>query len=238
MKFARQNMSKGLRTRDLPKWVHKGIASAFNTWLDMAGEWLNSAPEYLVTVSIAEQIRRNVDANQRTVLLEPSVSETLKKAGGIQRGKNAEKLRHTGRYDIVIGHKDMRPRAVIEVKSPRWHPLDKPMRSDLNRLCKTLLQNKNGTNIHSALMAIYVASRAPTRKDETARSRLERKWALEMPTNLKDCSWATNKLQFSSNLNFRVHTKFYDYESTDGKFAWGSVCIEITRKPPSQLKEI
>lgn len=228
-------MSKGLRTRDLPKWIKKGIKSAFDEWMDMSGEWLNSAPEYLVTVHIAQQLKKNVDAKQRSIFLEPSVSETLDDAGGIQRGPNAKALRATGRYDIVIGHKDMRPRAVIEVKSPLWNPMEQSMKKDLKRLCKTLLQNRDNTQIHSALMAIYVASREPDRKDATAKDRLRRKWADELPDALKGCEWAgAEKKRFVNNLNFKTHTHFYDHIVGEEKLAWGSVCIEITRKTPSQ----
>lgn len=231
-------MSKGLRTRDLPKWIKKGIESAFTEWLDMSGEWLNSAPEYMVTMHIAQQLKKNVDPKQRTIFMEPSVSKILYEAGGIQRGPNAEVLRTTGRYDIVIGHKDLRPRAVIEVKSPMWHPMATPMIADLHRLCKTLLQNKDGTQIHSALMAIYVPSRTPRRKDETAKSRLSRKWVDQMPDALKKCEWAKGKkATYLKNLTFKTHTHLHDHRVGDETYAWGSVCIEITRKTPSQKKK-
>ena len=62
-------MSRGLRTQDLPKWIKKGIDSAFREWLNMSGEWLNTAPEYFVTVHIAQQLKRNVDTNQRTIFM-------------------------------------------------------------------------------------------------------------------------------------------------------------------------
>ena len=229
-------MSNGLRTRDLPKWITKGIESAFHEWQNISGEWLNSAPEYLVSVHIAQQIKKNVAVSKRTIFLEPSVSKTLTKAGGIQRGPNATKLRSSGRYDIAIGHKDMRPRSVIEVKSPVWNPMQRSMVTDLNRLCKTLLQNKDGTQIHSALMAIYVSSQVPKRIDNTAKDWVVRKWKHEMPERLKSCKWAkSSKGKFLENLNFKVHTKFHPYQAEGETFAWGSVCIEITRKPTSQL---
>ncbi len=231
-------MSKGLRTRDLPRWIRKGIESAFKEWMDMSGEWLNSAPEYLVTVHIAQQLRKKFDANQRSIFLEPSVSKTLEDAGGIQRGPNAKALRSTGRYDIVVGHKDMRPRAVIEVKSPLWNPMESTMKKDLARLCKTLLQNRDGTQIHSALMGIYVSSRVPERNDATAKDRLHRKWVVDMPEDLKKCEWAgAGKDRFLKNLNFKTHIHLYDHIVGDEKLAWGSVCIEITRKTPSQKKQ-
>lgn len=230
-------MSRSFRTADLSKWIRKGIESAFVEWMNMSGEWLNSAPEYLVTVHIAQQLRKNVDASQRSIFLEPSVSKTLDEAGGIQRGPNAKALRSTGRYDIVIGHKDMRPRAVIEVKSPLWNYMGDAMNKDLKRLCKTLLQNKDGTQIHSALMGIYVASSEPTRKDATAKDRLHRKWVEEMPDALTKCDWAgPGKNKYLNNLNFKTHTHLYDHKVGDEMFAWGSVCIEITRKTPSQKK--
>lgn len=228
-------MSRGLSTRDLPKWIKKGIDSAFKEWLDMSGEWLNTAPEYLVTVHIAQQLKRNVDANQRTIFIEPTVNKTLEKAGGIQPGPNAKKLRSTGRYDLVIGHQDLRPRAVIEVKSPMWHPLQKSMVKDLNRLCRTLLQNQDGTQIKSALMAIYIASRTPKAKDETAKSRLQRKWVEQMPKDLKECGWAEgSKTRYLNNLNFKTHIHLHDHKVGDQLYAWGSVCIEITRKTQAQ----
>jgi hypothetical protein len=230
-------MSRGLRTRDLPKWIKKGIDSAFKEWLNMSGEWLNSAPEYMVTVNIAQQLKKNVSKNRRSIFMEPSVAKTLDEAGGIQPGPNAKKLRSTGRYDIVIGHQNFRPRAIIEVKSPMWHPMQKSMVKDLNRLCGTLLQNRDGTHIHSALMAMYVSARTPKAIDESAMSRLNRKWAVQMPKDLELCGWAGgSKAKYLKFLNFDTHIHLHDHWVGDELFAWGSVCIEITRKPPSQIK--
>lgn len=232
-------MSKGLRAKELPQLIQDGIKSAFDEWKDMSGDWLNSAPEYLVSVHIAQKIRAGIEPGKRTIFLEPSVSETLTRAGAVQPGPNAAKLRASGRYDIVVGQGNFRPRAVIEVKSPMIHPMHKSMINDLNRLCRTLLQKKKSTQIHSALMAIYVPSRTPNKIDISARDRLQRKWLDQLPQKLKDCDWAKRSKKFySTRLNFKVHATIYDHQVSTEKWAWGSVCIEITRKTPAELTAI
>ena len=112
------------------------------------------------------------------------------------------------------------------------------MVKDLTRLCDTLLQNREGTHIHSALMAMYVSARTPKAIDESAMLRLNRKWAVQMPKDLELCGWAGgSKAKYLKFLNFDTHIHLHDHWVGEELFAWGSVCIEITRKPLSQRKK-
>lgn len=109
-------MSRGLQTKLVPFWVAKGIEAAFKEWEEMSGEWLWTAPEYFLTVKVAQQLRKAIPASQRTLLMEPQVSHVLESAGGVQCGPKAVHLRIGGRLDIVLGHGRGTPRVVIELE--------------------------------------------------------------------------------------------------------------------------
>ena len=182
-------MSRGFPSARLSGWVLDGIESAFDEWLEMSGEWLKSAPEYLMTVKVAQTLKAAIPPGQRTLLMEPHVATVLDEAGGIQRGPKAGKLRAGGRYDIVLGQGNGVPRAVIELKNPLWHR-GGAARSDLHRICRSLLQGKTHTQLYTGVFAFYTSSALPLKKDKSAGERLQRKWVQEWQADLQTWSWA------------------------------------------------
>ncbi len=229
-------MSKGFPSAQLSGWVLDGIEAAFDDWLDMSGEWLKTAPEYLLTVKVAQRLTAVIPSSKRTLLMEPHVASVLAEAGGVQRGPKATKLRSGGRYDIVLGHGNGVPRAVIELKNPLW-ARGAAARSDLDRICHSLLQGKSKTQLYTGLFAFYTSSAQPAAKDAFAKERLQRKWVDEWRSELQSWAWAgKNENRYRRNLKIglaaRIHERAYGAET----HAWAAICVQITRKPRNKAK--
>ena len=228
-------MSRGFDTKNVPDWVLNGIESAFEEWMEMSGEWLKTAPEYLLTVSVAQTIKNAVPAGQRTLLMEPHVAKTLDEAGGVQRGPKATKLRAGGRFDIVLGHGDGRPRTVIEMKNPLWTPMGKAALNDLHRICRALLQGRAKTQLYSGVFAFYTSSAVPKRKDSSAQERLNRKWVKDWEPALLNWDWAgSDKTRYNTHLKLSVKARIHERSMNGAMHAWAAVCVHITRKPKTR----
>jgi hypothetical protein len=228
-------MSKGFPSAKLAGWVLDGIEAAFDDWLGMSGEWLKTAPEYLLTVKVAQRLTTAIPAAKRTLLMEPHVASTLSDAGGIQRGPNASKLRAGGRYDIVLGHGNGVPRAVIELKNPLWVRGGAAL-ADLDRICYSLMQGKAKTQLYTGLFAFYTSSAVPAKKDSSAKNRLERKWLTEWQRELESWEWAGKNLnKYSKHLKIALSARIHERPFGAATHAWAAVCVQITRKPRRKL---
>jgi len=228
-------MSKGFPSAQLSGWVLAGIEAAFDDWLDMSGEWLSTAPEYLLTVKVAQKLTAAIPASKRTLLMEPQVARTLADAGGVQRGRKATKLRLGGRYDIVLGHGNGVPRAVIELKNPLW-ARSAAARSDLDRICHSLLQGKAKTQLYTGLFAFYTSSAQPTAKDASAKERLQRKWVTEWHQHLQSWAWAgKHESRYRKHLKVELTARIHERPLGAEAHAWAAVCVQVTRKSRAQL---
>jgi hypothetical protein len=224
-------MSNSLQTRMVPQWVAEGIENAFSEWLEMSGEWLKTAPEYHLTVKVAQHLLQQIPQTKRKLLMEPHVAKSLAEAGGIQTGPNAKRLRAGGRFDIVLGHGDGRPRTIIELKSPLWNPMGASAKKDLHRICRALLQGKASTQLHNGVFALYTSSAVPKRKDATAKSRLLRKWVTEWRPELQSWTWAeSDKSRYQKNLLIDVGAKVHELKFNGKTHAWAAVCVQIRRR--------
>lgn len=231
-------MSRGFDTKRVPGWVLDGIESAFTDWMEMSGEWLKTAPEYLLTVRVAQTLQSTIPAGKRTLLMEPHVAKTLDDAGGIQRGPKATKLRAGGRFDIVLGHGNGRPRTVIEMKNPLWTPMGKAALNDLHRISRALLQGRAKTQLLSGVFAFYTSSAVPKRKDISARERLERRWVREWEPALQTWDWAgAAKKRYSKHLRLSVKARINEMQMNGALHAWAAICVQITRKSPLRVAE-
>ncbi len=224
-------MSRGFPSDQLSGWVLDGIEAAFADWLEMSGEWLKTAPEYLLTVRVAQALTAAIPASKRTLLMEPMVSRTLQDAGGVQRGPKVNKLRASGRYGIVLGHGNVKPRAVIELKSPLWDRGALAV-SDLDRICQSLLQGKAKTQLYTGIFAFYTSSGTPTTKDASAKERLQRKWVTEWEQELQNWKWAgKHRKHYSEHLRIELSARIHERASGSSTDAWAAVCVQITRRP-------
>ena len=169
-------MSRGFNTRHIPKMVRDGIKNAYYDWEAMCGDWLHSAPEYLITVRVADQLMKEIVPTKRTLVMEGPVAKALTDAGSIQRGIKAKKLRHNGRFDIVLGNSRASPKVIIEIKNRIWNPTGDLITKDLNRICEALLHGKEHTNLDVGILGFYTdCAPVRTKTDATASARLEKK---------------------------------------------------------------
>lgn len=220
----------------VPFWVAKGVERAFDEWESMSGEWLRTAPEYFLTVKVAQYLRKVIPASQRTLLMEPEVSTVLKDAGGVQCGPKAKHLRIRGRFDVVLGRSDGRPRVVIELKNGVYNRMGDGVRLDLHRLCHALLHGGELTHLHTGILALFTSRRPPrSRKDATARAYLERRWLTEYRCILQDWKWAGgNRARYARELAIDVGIRLHEREFDGQMHAWAAVVVQIRRKTPSQ----
>ena len=108
-------MSKVIEIEKVAKITCKAIVESkkiYEKWSD--GEWLWNAPEYLLTIKIAESIREQYRKNCLT--LEDNVDYILDSANAKGRGRVANDIRKNGRSDIVLWEK-RQPKVIIEVKN-------------------------------------------------------------------------------------------------------------------------
>jgi hypothetical protein len=228
-------MSKGFPSAKLSDWVLDGIDAAFKEWLEMSGEWLHTAPEYLLTVKVAQKLKKAIPSSKRTLLMEPHVAGVLAGAGGVQRGPKATKLRAGGRYDIVLGHGNRIPRAVIELKNPLWARGGAAW-SDLHRICDSLLHGKAKTQLYTGLFAFYTSSAEPKAKGSSAEAHLQRKWDTEWRPKLESWAWAgNNQGKYSEHLKIALRVRTHPRPFNHSTHAWAAVCVQITRKPRRKL---
>jgi hypothetical protein len=131
------------------------IVDTHETYLEWSGnEWLWNAPEYLLTVKIAEKIA-NIDKN-KFVTLEDNVEKTLNNSNAKGKGRISSKIRANGRFDIVVWWAKGDPRAIIEVKHRVYKFAN--IEEDVNRICETLKRKSFESSIRCGLIAFYMNS--------------------------------------------------------------------------------
>ena len=130
------------------------IIDSHKTYLEWSGnEWLWNAPEYLLTVKIAEKLA-NIDKN-KFITLEDNVEKTLDNAGAKGQGKISSKIRVNGRYEIVLWWAKGDPRAIIEVKHRVYKFAN--IEEDIIRICETLKRKSSDSSIKYGLIAFYMS---------------------------------------------------------------------------------
>lgn len=124
----------------LRKRMIRGILKAWKSHRKMSSAPFARAPEYLVTVKIAEELST---AGAGKVELEYSVKKALTHGKARKKGKTPLALRNDGRFDILLHWTGEKPRAIIEVK----HPVRKAtvLNADIRRICISL--KKTGLEI-------------------------------------------------------------------------------------------
>ena len=145
---------------DVIKKTLSGIAKAqrdYEAWSD--GLWLWAAPEYMLTMYIAKELRtKSRPTKSRLYLtLESDVRGALEDAGGMGRGKISEAARLGGRSDIMLwrSSNDM-PRVVIEVKRSVSGSATE-IKQDVDRI-STMLRNRDNS-FRRGLVAFYTSVR-------------------------------------------------------------------------------
>ena len=191
---------------DIIKSTLDGIDESMNiyqAWSD--GEWLLKAPEYFITVKIAENISKLYGI--KYITLEDNVKSILNLAKA--KGTTSNISRKNGRFDIVVWGKNGRPRVIIEVKKYVYRV--GKIQEDIERIQEVLKRKKSKSTIEFGLIAFYTSR---TYNAKNAKQKL----ADKMTTMLEEIKEQNNDITFE--MFFRGHEIIKD--DTD---AWASVVI-------------
>jgi len=146
-------MSKAISIEKIIEATLDGIDESMNVYQKWSGgEWLWNAPEYLITVKIAENIA-NLDGN-KYITLEDNVDYILDVSNAKAKGEISDLARTNGRSDIVLWWARGTPRAIIEVKNAVFR-LDK-IAQDIDRIQEVLKSKKLDTSLQFGLIAFYI----------------------------------------------------------------------------------
>ena len=115
-------------------------------------EWLSYAPEYFLTVKIAEEISK-INKN-KFITLEDNVEKTLDISNAKGRGKISTGTRANGRYDIVVWWANGHPRAIIEVKNCVRNY--RKIEEDITRICDSLNRKSKDSTLRHGFIAFYI----------------------------------------------------------------------------------
>ncbi|MBI5696652.1 MAG: hypothetical protein HZC51_13145 [Nitrospirae bacterium] len=112
-------MSDLINQEDVKLSILRGIADAHQDYLHLSGgEWLEWAPEYFITTSIARSVKRSIPLD---IFLENNTREAAQDSGAHGKGRLSKLIRPEGRIDILIyglpdSEENIYPKVVIEVK--------------------------------------------------------------------------------------------------------------------------
>ena len=184
--------------------------SIYQKW--SGGEWLWNAPEYLLTIKIAENISKI--KGSKFITLEDNVDYLLNLANAKGRGKISDKTRKNGRSDIVLWWANGTPRAIIEVKNSVYN--QNKISNDINRIKAILKRKKSKSTLQFGLIAFYIDRKYKTKN---AKENIENR-IYEIFSEVK------NKYP---DITFRLYFRQKEiYE--DNTSAWSSVVFLIKVK--------
>ena len=206
-------MSKAISIEKIIEATLDGIDESMEIYQKWSGgEWLWNAPEYLITVKIAENIA-NLDGN-KYITLEDNVDYILDVSNSKGKGQVSDLTRKNGRSDIVLWWAGGRPRAIIEVKNAVFR-LDK-IAKDIDRIHEILKSKKLDSSLQFGLIAFYIDRGY---KNGNARENIQKK-IYKIYNEIKE-----NYPDLSCKLNFRE--KDIINNDTD---AWSSVVFLLKVK--------
>jgi len=185
-----------------------GIEESFSVYEKWSGgEWLWNAPEYLITVKIAEEIAKI--SQKQLVTLEDNLEYLLDVAGANRKGLISSDIRGNGRSDIVLWWGNRTPRAIIEVKNSVYGitKIDK----DIRRIKSVLKQEKKYSKIQFGVVAFYVDATSKNRGSE-----------LKLIDKINKI-YGKIKSQKKCSLYYRTTSINNDLD------AYGSVCLVLKR---------
>jgi len=146
-------MSKAISIEKIIESTLNGIDESVEVYKKWSGgEWLWNAPEYLITVKIAENIA-NIDGS-KYITLEDNVDYILDVSNTKGKGEVSDSARANGRSDIVLWWANGTPRAIIEVKNAVFR-LDK-ITQDIDSIQEVLKSEKLNTSLQFGLIAFYI----------------------------------------------------------------------------------
>ena len=175
-------MSKATPRKKYEQLILKGIGNADKHWRKWTqGDWLDTAPEYLLSVEIAQSIGAT-----EPVWLEVSAGGVMVESAAKQAGKHHAILDGLKRFDVVIYERSKPlPRAVVEVKHRVYGRLGN-LQKDMKRICVALLKAKRQrlkyraqeeaarSSLMYGFLAYYTSTSVPKNTDPSALARIDR----------------------------------------------------------------
>lgn len=147
-------MSQCVSMDEVVNCALEAIVNAHDEYLIWTnGEWLWNAPEYFLTVKIAEKIA-NLEKT-KFVTMEDNVDYILDHAHAKGSGRMHSDIRKNGRFDIVLWWATGAPRAVIEVKN--GVNVFNKITDDIRRIKEVLNRKIGVSKIQFGLMAFYIS---------------------------------------------------------------------------------
>jgi hypothetical protein len=148
--IGKRSMAKISKDEILEACVN-GICKSFDKYLEWSGgEWLWHAPEYFLTVNIANELWA-IDKTSKYITLEDNVRKTLTVADAKIKGKLSKQIRPNGRSDIVLWWGNGQPRGIIEVKHAIYN--FEALKEDIDRILGILKQD---SKIEFGITTFYI----------------------------------------------------------------------------------
>jgi hypothetical protein len=190
--------------------VLKGIELSqkkYEAW--SGGWWLWAAPEYLITVNVAENIAKL--AGSKYITLEESSRDAIEDAGAKGRGRLPRTIREHGRVDIVLWWASETPRAIIEIKNQIY--TNAQYIKDVERIKEFLKRNSQSSTLQFGLLAFYDSADEDIHKnaDEKITAHVER-------------IYQNSTLLLGEKFKIQ---KFLTKIHSDEESAWAGVCFLI-----------
>ena len=160
------------------------------------GDWLLTAPEYLISTNIAYCI--SLIDGPKYITLENNVKTALDDAGALGKGRLKDSIRSNGKVDILVWWGKGSPRAVIEVKN-QIHYFTQ-VEADINRIIAMLNRKDGEHSIQFGILAFYTSTSDLEKK--TAKERIEDRLNTIMNSVKDQVGEQCNVNLFKSGPNF------------------------------------
>ena len=210
---------------DLGAAVLKGIQDARRIHRKISRRRFGQAPESWIASILA---RRLAKASGCGIELEARVAEIMDAAGARTRGRIPAKLRHTGRFDIVVWWKSRdTPRALIEVKQRVRKGAIPSLVKDAKRILTALHRGSATSDLDWGCLAFYCHSSPRGSKDRKAARR-------ELEETLRVLRDRVAQLDRDKAFVVRLHEeRKMEEDSTKDDIRYGRACCISIRRNPS-----
>ncbi|MEA2029600.1 MAG: hypothetical protein U9N49_11580 [Campylobacterota bacterium] len=176
-------MGKFMSSNEVVKKTLTAIKESQKLYLEFSGnEWLCNAPEYFITVQIAQKLHL---PNENYITLEDDVDYILTEANALDR----KKIRK-GRFDIVVWWGNGTPRVIIEVKNDVSQYRN--IAQDVERVKKVLSKNTKYSSIQFGLIAFYISKHYISKNPNDEMEALIKNLFQKTKDNIPNCKVSKN----------------------------------------------
>ncbi len=202
-------MPKSLSIDQIVNATLAGIENSQRKYEEWSGGyWLWEGPEYLITISVAENIA-NLGVS-KYLTLEHSSAQTIEDAGARGKGRLPRGIREHGKVDILVWWATDTPRAIIEIKNQIYSK--EQYNKDIRRIKEFLNRNAILSTIQFGLFAFYDSAYDGVLK--TAEEKIQNKIE-KIQKNVIEILGEKFRIDVKKNIH------------REDKDAWAAVCILI-----------